>query len=54
MSIPEYTFQSTITSLSNNLDTIVPTKPGTHNFTTTTKIVSISISIQKFHTTKHL
>ena len=52
MSIPEYSFQSIISSSSNNSDTLIPTKHGTYNFKT--KKILIPIPIQKFHTPKNI
>ena len=53
MSILEYSFHSTISSSSNNSDTILLTKPGTYNFKKK-QIVSIPIPIQTIHLPKNI
>ena len=53
MNIPEYSFQSIISSSSDNSDTILPTKLGTYDFKRE-KIIFIPILIQTFHTPQNI
>ena len=54
MSIPEYSFQSIISSSSNNCDTLIPTKHGTYNFKTKKNLFNSDSDSKISYTKKYM